>query len=91
MCLGIPGQVREVRTDAQTGMRMGKVDFGGVVRDVSLAFVPDAGLGDYVLVHVGFAISRMDEAEAKETLALLQEMEILSEEVEPEVHREIPG
>lgn len=72
MCLGIPGRIIEVEENPL--MRMGKVDFGGVVRDVCLAYVPEAEVGDYVIVHVGFAISRLDEQEAQETLRLLAEM-----------------
>jgi hydrogenase expression/formation protein HypC len=72
MCLGIPGRIVEV--DDNPLMRMGKVDFGGVTREVCLAYVPEAQVGDYVIVHVGFAISRIDEEEARETLQLLAEM-----------------
>lgn len=72
MCLGIPGRIVEV--DDNPLMRMGKVDFGGVTREVCLAYVPEAQVGDYVIVHVGFAISRIDEEEAEETLRLLAEM-----------------
>ena len=79
MCLGIPGKV----VDAYEGplMRMGKVDFGGVVREVCLAYVPEAEVGDYVIVHVGFAITRLDENEAQETLRLMAEAGILEEEL----------
>src|SRR5674476_1377880 len=62
MCLGIPGKVIEVRDDA--ALLMGKVDFGGVRKEVCLAYTPEVRLGDYVIVHVGFAISRVDEEEA---------------------------
>jgi hydrogenase expression/formation protein HypC len=58
-------------------MRMGKVDFGGITREVSLAYVPDAEIGDYVIVHAGFAISQLDESEAQETLELMVESGIL--------------
>ena len=78
MCLGIPGQIVEVNRDGL--MRMGKVDFGGVAREVCLAYVPEAKVGDYVIVHVGFAISQLDEAEARETFELLMESGILGEE-----------
>ncbi|GMV27421.1 MAG: hydrogenase assembly protein HypC [Phycisphaerae bacterium] len=71
MCLGIPGRVIEVRGDDL--FRAGIVDFGGVSREVCLACVPEAAVGDYVLVHVGFAISRIDEHEAAETLRALRE------------------
>jgi hydrogenase expression/formation protein HypC len=63
-------------------MRMGKVDFGGIVREVCLAYVPEAEVGDYVIVHVGFAISQLDEQEAHETLKLLAEAGILEIELE---------
>jgi hydrogenase expression/formation protein HypC len=78
MCLGIPGRVVEVGPEGL--MRMGKVDFGGVVREVCLAYVPEAQIGDYVIVHVGFAISQLDEDEAQETLKLMAEIGILEEE-----------
>lgn len=81
MCLGIPGQVLEI--DAQSGlMRMAQVAFGGIRKQVSLAYVPEAQAGDYVIVHVGFAISRIDEQAAKEVfdyLALLGETDELGE------------
>ena len=80
MCLGVPGRITEVRTPDGTGMRMGRVDFGGVAREVSLAFVPEANVGDYVLIHVGFAISRIDEEEAHKTLELLSQMDWMPEE-----------
>jgi hydrogenase expression/formation protein HypC len=72
MCLGIPGKVTEVRTDA--GLPMGRVDFGGVRKEACLAYVPDVQVGDYVIVHVGFAISKVDEEEAIRTLELLEQM-----------------
>ncbi len=78
MCLGIPGRI--VKVDDAAPMRMGKVDFGGITREVCLVYVPEAALGDYVIVHVGFAISRLDEAEAQETLQLLVEMGVMIEE-----------
>ncbi len=72
MCLGIPGKVIDVREEA--GLTMGRVDFGGVRKEACLAYVPDVGLGDYVIVHVGFAISKVDEEEALRTLELLSQM-----------------
>ena len=72
MCLGIPGKVIEIHDEA--GLRMGRVDFGGVRKEACLAYAPDVELGDYVIVHVGFAISRVDEQEALRTLELLQTM-----------------
>ena len=82
MCLGIPGRIVEITlTDAEGLMRMGKVDFGGVSREVCLAYVPEAQEGEYVIVHAGFAISLLDEAEARETIELLVESGILAEEL----------
>ncbi|MBC7271588.1 MAG: HypC/HybG/HupF family hydrogenase formation chaperone [Streptomyces sp.] len=72
MCLGIPGRIVDVREEA--GLRTGTVDFGGVRREVCLAYTPDAGVGAYVVVHVGFAIARVDEAEAERTLEVLRAM-----------------
>ncbi|HEX7545718.1 MAG TPA: HypC/HybG/HupF family hydrogenase formation chaperone [Gemmatimonadaceae bacterium] len=73
MCLGIPGKIIEIDDDG--GLPMGVVDFGGVRRAVCLAYVrPEIGLGDYVIVHVGFAISKVDEAEAQRTFDVLREM-----------------
>ena len=82
MCLGIPGRIVEVGPEGL--MRMGKVDFGGIVREVCLAYVPEAGVGDYVIVHIGFAISQLDEEEAHETLKLMAEMGILEVELDTE-------
>jgi hydrogenase expression/formation protein HypC len=70
MCLGIPGRITAIVEE--DGMRMGKVDFGGVRRQVCLVYVPDAREGQYVIVHAGFAISLLDEHEARQTLALLR-------------------
>jgi hydrogenase expression/formation protein HypC len=83
MCLAIPGRV--VETFDRDGMRMARVQFGGVVREACLEYVPDAAVGEYVLVHVGFAISRVDEEEAARTYALLEELDQLSELNAPEV------
>jgi hydrogenase expression/formation protein HypC len=77
MCLAVPGKVVEITGEGE--LRMGKVDFSGVQRQACLAYVPEVSLGDYVLVHVGFAISRIDEAQARETLATLEEIGELSE------------
>lgn len=79
MCLGIPGKIISVE-DNPLGIRMGKVTFGGIVKEVCLAYTPEAQVGDYVIVHVGFAISRLDEEEAQQTLALLAELEEIAEE-----------
>jgi hydrogenase expression/formation protein HypC len=78
MCLGIPGRIVELRDN--TGLPMGVVDFGGVRREVCLAYVQaDVELGDYVIVHVGFAISKVDEPEAQRTFEVLREMSLLDE------------
>ncbi len=77
MCLAIPGRLVEVLHENE--VRMGKVDFGGTSRRVCLEHVPEAAPGDYVLVHVGFALSRIDEEEAKRVFAFLSEMDQLGE------------
>jgi hydrogenase expression/formation protein HypC len=80
MCLGIPGKVIEVRDEG--GLKMGRVDFGGVRKEACLAYVPEVEPGDYVIVHVGFAISHVDEDEALRTLELLAEMgDVLQQEL----------
>lgn len=77
MCLAIPGKVVEIV--GQDMMRMSRVDFGGIARDISLAYLPEVGVGDYVIVHAGFAISQLDEEEAHETLRLLAEIEAIGQ------------
>ena len=77
MCLAVPGRVESIREEQ--GTRMGKVNFGGVVRDVCLAYVPEVVVGDYTIVHVGFALSRIDEASALETLRTFSELGLLEE------------
>lgn len=72
MCLGVPARITTISGDGP--LRMGNVDFGGVAREICLDWVPEARVGDYVLVHVGFAIGVIDEAEAQETLRLLAEL-----------------
>lgn len=79
MCLGIPGKIIEIISDENSLMPMGKVDFGGVIREVCLGYVPEADVGDYVVVHVGFAISKLDEAEAHNTMALMEEIGLLEQ------------
>jgi hydrogenase expression/formation protein HypC len=74
MCLAVPGKVLSI-TDATSLMRLGTVSFGGIVKEVSLAYVPEAQVGDYVLVHVGFAISRLNEQEAARVFAYLQQLD----------------
>jgi hydrogenase expression/formation protein HypC len=78
MCLGVPGKVVKVEENA-LGMTMGTVSFGGITKDVCLAYVPEARVGDYVVVHVGFALSKIDEAEAAKVFQYLKEMGELSE------------
>jgi len=78
MCLAIPGKIISVSGDDPLG-RMGKVDFGGIQKDVSLACVPEANVGDYVIVHVGFALSKVDESEANEVFEYLRQMDELNE------------
>ncbi|MBS1828850.1 MAG: HypC/HybG/HupF family hydrogenase formation chaperone [Acidobacteria bacterium] len=78
MCLAIPGRILEIE-DAETEFRQGKVDFNGVRKQVNLAFLPDAKVGEYVLVHVGIALHKIDEAEAQRTFALLRELDELDE------------
>jgi hydrogenase expression/formation protein HypC len=77
MCLAIPGKV--IETLESDGMRMAKVSFGGMVKQVCLEYTPEAGPGDYVLVHVGFALSRVDQEEAERTFKLLEELGQLDE------------
>jgi hydrogenase expression/formation protein HypC len=77
MCLGIPGEVLEIRDEQ--GLKVGKVQFGGITREVCLACIPDIALGEFVLVHVGFAISKVDREEAARAYATLQELGLLAE------------
>jgi hydrogenase expression/formation protein HypC len=77
MCLAIPGKIVEFHENH--GVRMSKVDFGGITREACLEYLPDVKLGDYVLVHVGFAISKVDEEEAARTYRFLEEMDQLGE------------
>ena len=80
MCLAVPGRIVEVRDER--GTRMATVDFDGIRKDVCLAYLPDATVGDYAIVHVGFAISRVDEASALETLAMFRELDVLEQELD---------
>ena len=85
MCLGVPGKVVDIYE--QFGTRMGRVDFDGIVKEVCLAYLPEIEVGDYTIIHVGFAISKLDEDEAHKTLALFRELGLLEEELgvdEPE-------
>lgn len=79
MCLGVPGRIVEVYDVA--GLRMGRVDFGGVVKEACLEYVPDARVGEYTVIHVGFAIGRLDETEALRTLQFLNEAGFLGPEL----------
>ncbi len=79
MCLGIPGKVVAIYED--NGIPMGKVDFDGILKEVCLAYVPDIQEGEYTIVHVGFAITKLDEESAQETLALFRELNVLEEEL----------
>jgi hydrogenase expression/formation protein HypC len=79
MCLSIPGKITEIYEDGS--LLMGKVDFGGVFKDVCLDYVPEAQAGQYVLIHVGFAISVLDEEEAKARLDVMREIENFEEEI----------
>ena len=82
MCLAIPGKVAQI--DVNDGIRTGRVQFGGITRQACLDFVPEAKEGDYVMVHVGFAISVVDKDEAERTYALLESMGVLADELSPE-------
>ena len=80
MCLAIPGRV--VSSEDSSGTRMGMVDFSGVRKEVCLAYVPDVAVGDYTIVHVGFALTKIDEASAQASLRVFAEMGLLEEELE---------
>jgi hydrogenase expression/formation protein HypC len=81
MCLAIPGKILDEQV--QDGIRSGRVQFGGITREACLDFVPEAAVGDYVMVHVGFAISRVDREEAERTYQLLESMGVLEDELSP--------
>lgn len=78
MCLGVPGKIVDIQEDA-LGLNMGRVSFGGITKEVCLAYTPEAEVGDYVVVHVGFAISTIDEEEAHKVFAYLEELGELEE------------
>ena len=88
MCLAIPGKI--VDTDEIGGLRIGNVQFGSITRQAFLGFVPDAQPGDYVLVHVGFAISKVDEEEAERTLRDLETMGLVADELASAGEAELP-
>ena len=79
MCLAVPGKVLDIHDDR--GTRMATVDFGGVRKEICLAYVPEVEVGDYTIVHVGFGLSILDEQEAMETLDLLKQIEAFGEEI----------
>jgi hydrogenase expression/formation protein HypC len=82
MCLGVPGKITRIYDSGE--LRMGTVDFGGVTREACLAYVPQANVGDYVIIHVGFAISLLSEAEAQAALDTLRDIANLDDELRPE-------
>lgn len=83
MCLGVPGKITTIYESE--GLRMGRIDFGGTLREACLAYVPEAVVGDYAVIHVGFAISLLSEEEAEATLETLREIADLEEDLGPEV------
>jgi hydrogenase expression/formation protein HypC len=83
MCLGIPGKIIDIYE--ANGLRMGKVDFGGVTKEVCLSYVPEAKIGNYTVIHVGFALNLLDENEALETLDLLRQIGAVDEELGKEL------
>lgn len=86
MCLGIPGKV--LNKYERGGLAYGQVDFGGVTKEICLAYVPEVEPGEYVIVHVGFAISQLNEAEALEQIALLREIETIGDRIEESLDAE---
>ena len=82
MCLGVPGKIVEIKE--KNGLKMAKVDFGGIFREACLDYVPEAKVGEYCVIHVGFAISILSEADAMETLDLLKQISSFEEELGPE-------
>jgi len=85
MCLGVPGKI--VETYEKNGLEMAKVDFGGIFREACLSYVPEAQVGEYCIIHVGFAISLLSESDAMETLDLLRQIGNIEEELGPEPTR----
>lgn len=83
MCLAIPGKVLDITQDS-AGLRMGRTNFGGIVKKICLEYTPEARVGDFVLVHVGFALNTINEEEALRTYKLLEEMNQLTELEDPE-------
>lgn len=89
MCLAVPGRVESIYEER--GARMGRVNFGGVLKDVCLAYLPDLQVGDYTIVHVGFAISKVDEATAQRTLETFAQLGLLTEELGEPTDEVQPG
>ncbi len=83
MCLAIPGKI--ITNEVQNGIRVGRVQFGGITRETCLDFVPEAAVGDYVIVHVGFAISLVDREEAERSYEALESMGLLKDELQSEL------
>ncbi len=90
MCLGVPGEVVEIGEE-RAGLLMGKVSFGGIVREVCLAYTPEVQVGQYVLVHVGFALSQLDEKEAQELFSYLEQIDALEQAARAEEGASPPG
>ncbi|MBZ5502371.1 MAG: HypC/HybG/HupF family hydrogenase formation chaperone [Acidobacteriia bacterium] len=84
MCLAIPGKL--LTAEEHNGVRIGRVQFGGITREACLDFLPEASVGDYVIVHVGFALSRVDREEAERSYALLESMGLLEGELQSDLH-----
>ena len=82
MCLGVPGKIVEI--EEKNGLKMARMDFGGVFREACLDYVPEAQVGDYCLIHVGFALNTISEEEAMETMELLKQIMDMEEEIGPE-------
>jgi len=78
MCLAIPGKIESI-SNKDPLLRMGRINFGGIIKEASLAYVPEADVGDYVIVHVGFALSRVDEDEARKIFEYLKQTEDFNE------------
>ncbi len=89
MCLAIPGRIVDLHQ--AHGVRMAKVEFGGISREACLEYLPEAGIGDFVMIHVGFAISKVDEEEAARSYRYLEEMDQLAELGAAEMERDKPA
>ena len=90
MCLGVPGKVISIEAGADSLTLMGKVSFGGILKEVCLAYVPEVEVGDYVVVHAGFALNQLDEGEAMEVFELLQQMGEVAELESVDAAADIP-